>query len=51
MVSMPCRLPYTMSVKYLSPIIMSLMAGHLQQMTLTSRMLTQTSDWLKKYCL
>ena len=51
MVSMPCRLPYTMSVKYRSPIIMSLVAGHLQQMMLTPYTLTQTSDWLIQHCL
>lgn len=50
MVSMPCRFPYTMSVKYLSPIIISLLAGHLQQM-MTSYMLTATSDWLTQHCL
>ena len=30
MVSMPCRLPYTMSVKYLSPTMISLLLEHLQ---------------------
>lgn len=33
MVSMPCRLPYTMSVRYLSPIIISFSLEHLQHHT------------------